>query len=242
MQELKVFENSEFGRVRTTTIDGEPWFLGKDVAVILAYGNPRQALVSHVDPEDKVVHPVDTLGGKQEMVFVNEPGLYCLVLGSRKPQAKAFKRWVTHDVIPEIRKTGGYNANNYMAAVPKTYAEALRLAADQQDKIEEQQRIIEQQAPKAEYFDALVDSSLLTGFRETAKELHVGQKQFMEFLLENKFIFRDGKGRPQPYMHHVPELFELKDKHNGKTKWSGVQTLITPRGKETFRILLDKQK
>lgn len=240
MQELKVFENNEFGQVRTAFIDGKPYFAAMDVAGVLGYANTRKAVIDHC----KGVTKCDTLtkGGVQTLTFIPEGDIYRLIVRSKLPSAEKFEVWVFDEVLPEIRKTGGYNADNYMAAVPKTYAEALRLAADQQDKIEEQQRIIEQQAPKAEYFDALVDSSLLTGFRETAKELHIGQKQFMEFLLENKFIFRDGKGRPQPYMHHVPELFELKDKHNGKTKWSGVQTLITPRGKETFRILLDKQK
>lgn len=105
---ITVFNSTEFGSVRTTTIDGEPYFVGKDVATILGYSNPRDAISKHVDDEDKGVAKCDTLGGRQEILFINESGLYSLIFSSKLPTAKKFKRWVTSEVLPSIRKTGGY--------------------------------------------------------------------------------------------------------------------------------------
>lgn len=107
MNELMIFNNPEFGEVRTVDIDGEPWFVVADVCRALELGNSRQAM-TRLDEDEKGVISTDTPGGKQEVSIVNEPGLYSLVLGSRKPEAKAFKRWITHEVIPSIRKTGSY--------------------------------------------------------------------------------------------------------------------------------------
>ena len=109
MNDLTVFKNKQFGEVRTVEISGEPWFVGKDVATCLAYSNSRKALTDHVDNEDKGVTKCDTLGGKQNLTIINESGLYSLILGSKLPTAKQFKRWITAEVIPSIRKTGSYN-------------------------------------------------------------------------------------------------------------------------------------
>jgi len=108
LNQLQVFENSEFGQVRTLIKDGQPWFVAKDVAEILGYANPRDAISKHVDVEDKGVANCDTLGGKQELTIINESGLYALVFGSRLETAKRFKRWVTSEVLPALRKTGAY--------------------------------------------------------------------------------------------------------------------------------------
>lgn len=107
--QVKVFESAEFGSVRTVEVNGVPYFVGRDVASILGYTNPRKALIDHVDVEDKGVTKCDTLGGSQEMVVINESGVYSLVFGSKPPTAKKFKRWVTSEVLPSIRKTGSYN-------------------------------------------------------------------------------------------------------------------------------------
>ena len=109
MKELLIFENPEFGRIRTAEIDGEPWFCGRDVAVALGYKNPQEAIRNHVDEEDKGVSEILTPGGKQKILIINESGLYSLILSSKLDSAKRFKRWVTHDVIPSIRKTGSYS-------------------------------------------------------------------------------------------------------------------------------------
>ena len=109
---VRVFENKEFGKVRTTKINDEPWFVGKDVASCLAYKDTSDALKKHVDDEDKGVGETPTPGGKQKVIIINESGLYSLILGSHLPNAKQFKHWITHDVIPTIRKTGGYVNND----------------------------------------------------------------------------------------------------------------------------------
>ena len=108
MKEMQIFENQEFGAVRTVELDGEPWLVGKDVAQALGYSNPRKALADHVDEEDKGVTKCDTLGGVQEMTIINESGLYSLVLSSKLPGAKKFRRWVTAEVLPAVRKHGAY--------------------------------------------------------------------------------------------------------------------------------------
>ncbi len=119
--QVQVFKNENFGSIRTVEIDGEIWFVGKDVAAALGYGNPRQALSTNVDADDKVVHPMDTPGGIQEMTLINESGLYSLILFSKLPKAKEFKHWVTSEVLPAIRKTGGYVANETILVSPKIF-------------------------------------------------------------------------------------------------------------------------
>ena len=113
MNELQIFENEEFGEIRTVTINNEPWFVGKDVAKALGFTNSRDAIATHVFEEDKGVEPIDTPGGKQNMTVVNESGLYALVFGSRLDSAKKFKHWVTSEVLPSLRKTSSYEMKNY---------------------------------------------------------------------------------------------------------------------------------
>lgn len=115
MNEMLIFENPEFGKVRTVCLDGEPWLVGKDVALILGYAKPNNALASHVDEDDSLKWGViDSMGRKQETIIINESGFYSLVLSSKLPKAKEFKRWVTSIILPTIRKTGGYVANEDM--------------------------------------------------------------------------------------------------------------------------------
>lgn len=230
MNELQIFNNEEFGEIRTVMIDNEPWFVAADVCRVLEIKNNRDA-ISRLDEDERGVVLTDTLGGKQELTTVNEPGLYVLVLGSRKPEAKAFKRWITHDVIPQIRKTGGYH-------LPQTYPEALRALADQAEEMERLALENKEMQPKAEYFDALVERNLLTNFRDTAKELGIKPKKFIAFLMDHRYIYRDYYGNIKPYSQKNDGLFELKEFNSNSSDYSGVQTLITPRGRETFRLLI----
>lgn len=242
MNELMIFTNPEFGNIRTIERDGAPWFVGKDVAEALGYAKPRNAIDTHVDPDDALKQGVtDSMGRTQEMTIINESGLYALVLGSKLPTAKKFKRWVTSEVIPSIRKNGGYIKGQENMTPQELMAAALLMA---QKTIEARDvRIaaltVENQimAPKADYFDDLVDRNLLTNFRETAKEIGAPPKKFVEFLLGKKYIYRDKKGKLLPCEAKNDGLFEVKECLNEKTKWSGVQTLITPKGRETFRLL-----
>lgn len=240
---MQIFKNEQFGEIRTVVIDGEPWFVAVDVCRALEIVNSRDAL-TRIDEDEKGVVLTDTPGGKQEVTTVNEPGLYSLVLGSRKPEAKVFKRWITHEVIPSIRKNGGYIAGQETMSDVELIARALIVA---QNVIEEKNRQISGlteenllMKPKAEYFDDLVDRNLLTNFRDTAKEFHIGQKRFIAFLTDNGYAYRDAKGRILPHQKHVDAgLFEMKECRSERSRWAGMQTLITPRGRETFRLLLN---
>ena len=248
MQELKIFENPAFGQVRIVEREGEPWFVGKDVAQVLGYANPSKAILDHVDDEDKAFQMLEVAdsqnGNLVKTAIITESGLYSLVLSSKLPTAKAFKRWITSEVIPSIRKNGGYIAGQAELSPEELMARALMVA--QKTLAERDARIstltVENQimAPKAEYFDDLVDRNLLTSFRETAKQLEIKEKAFIAFLLEKKFIYRDKKGKLMPYAEKNNGLFEVKECFNEKTQWSGTQTMITPTGRETFRLLYIK--
>lgn len=249
MGELQIFKNEEFGEVRTVEIGGESWFVGKDVAEILGYSNTRDALAKHIDGEDKGDVAIrDSIGREQSTTIINESGLYSLILSSKLPNAKAFKRWITSEVLPSIRKHGGYINGQSEMSPEELMAKALQVA---QKTLEEREaRIgvlaaensaltVEKQIlqPKADYFDELVDRNLLTNFRETAKQLSIKQNDFVKFLLEKKYVYRDKRGKLLPYADRNKGLFEVKECFNEKTQWSGTQTLITPKGRETFRLL-----
>ena len=248
MESLQIFKNSEFGRIRTMDRNGQIWFVGKDVAEILGYSNTRDALAKHIDDEDKGVAKCDTLGGAQDLTLINESGLYSLVLFSKLPSAKQFKRWVTNEVLPSIRKTGGYLAGQEQMSDTELMAKALLVA---QAQIEQRNKeigrlqkdngslMVQNQImlPKAEYFDELVDRNLLTNFRDTAKELNIGEKTFIAFLLDKKYLYRDKKGKRTTYANKNNMLFATKECFNEKTQWNGTQTLVTPKGRETFRLL-----
>lgn len=229
--QMQVFQNEEFGSIRTIEINGEPWFVGKDVATALGYADAFGALKKHVDDEDKLVCQIDSAGQKRDATAINESGLYSLVLSSKLPTAKKFKRWVTSEVLPSIRKTGGY-------MMPQDYPSALRALADAEEaklKLLSDNRVMQ---PKAQYFDALVERNTLTNFRETAKELGASPKKFVAFLLAQKYLYRDQRGKLLPYEAKNDGLFTVKECKSEKTPWSGTQTLVTPKGRETFRLLM----
>lgn len=240
MNQLKVFANPTFGSIRTLNIDGEPWFIAVDVCKALDIRNSRDAL-ARLDDDEKGVALTDTLGGAQNLATVNEPGLYALVLSSRKPEAKKFKRWITHEVIPSIRKHGGYVAGQEHMSDEELMAKALLMAqktiADRDARISALQVEVAVAQPKAAYFDELVDRNLLTGIRETAKELGIKQKVFVDFLLNKKYLHRSKSGKLTPTAGRGDELFEMKECFNEKTSWAGTQVMVTPKGRETFRLL-----
>ncbi len=235
----KVFTYSG-SQVRTIIKDGEVWFVAKDVCEVLGITKHRDA-ISRLSDRQRGSVKVDTLGGPQEMAAINEAGVYKLVFRSNKPEAERFSDWVAEEVLPTIRKTGGYVANDDL------FVETYLKHADEQTKllfratletVRKQNEQIAIMQPKADYFDALVDRRLLTNFRDTAKELKVKPKAFIDWLLNKKYIYRDQKGKLKPYAQYVPSLFELKEwERNGR---ADVQTLVTPKGRETFRILLQK--
>lgn len=246
MNELKLFENPDFGEIRALELDGQPWFVGKDVARALGYGEGKSlanAVANHVDDEDKGVTEMMTPGGTQKMTIINESGLYSLVLSSKLPGAKQFKRWVTSEVLPSIRKSGGYINGQETMSPEELMAKALMVA--EKTLAEREKRIsaltVENQIlqPKADYFDQLVDRNLLTSLRDTAKELGIKEKKFIGFLVEKKYLYRDKKGKLTPYAGKADDLFTVKECFNEKTNWSGTQTMVTPKGRETFKLLCE---
>lgn len=247
MNDIQIFKNSEFGEIRTLTIDEEPYFVGKDVADVLNYKDTADALRRHVDTDDKLTRCFTDSGQSREMYLINESGLYSLILSSKMPNAKKFKRWVTADVLPSIRKHGAYMTPETLEAAilnPDTMIKLCTALKDEREKnkaleVTNSALTVENQimSPKAEYFDELVDRNLLTNFRETAKQLQIKEKSFIAFLIDKKYIYRDKRGRLMPYADKNKGLFEIKETFNEKTNWSGTQTLVTPKGRETFRLL-----
>ena len=248
MEELKLFNNPEFGTIRVVTVECEPWLVGKDVATALGYSNTKDALSAHVDDADKrVIQRSDNTTleiHNRGLTIINESGLYSLVLSSKLPTVKKFRRWVTSEILPSIRKTGGYIQGQQELSPEELMAKALLVAQktlEARDKriadLSSQNEIMK---PKADYFDRLVDRNTLTNFRETAKQFGIAPKKFVSFLVENKFIYRDKRGRLLPTEGKNYGLFEVKECVNDKNKWSGTQTLITPKGREVLRLLLNK--
>lgn len=248
MNELQVF-NYNGNEVRTIQKDGEPWWVLKDVCGILGISKYRDT-ASRLDEDERGSVRVDTPGGEQEMTVVNESGLYNVILRSDKPEAKPFRKWVTSEVLPSIRKHGAYMTPETLEQAilnPDMMIKLCTALKDEQDKNKALQAVnssltVDNQImkPKADYFDELVDRNLLTNFRETAKQLQVKEKDFIRFLLEKKFIYRDKRGKIQPYADKNNGLFEVKEFSNEKTGFASTQTLITPKGRETFRLLFLK--
>lgn len=247
MNELKIFNYNNM-EVRTVERDGEPWFVLRDVCEVLDLTTPSR-VAERLDPDEvSQTHITDSLGRQQETTIINESGLYNVILRSDKPEAKPFRKWVTSEVLPSIRRNGGYIAGQDNMTPEELMAAALVVA----NKTIENQKarlasLMEQNSalavdnqimrPKADYFDQLVERNTLTNFRETAKQLEVKETAFIRFLLDKKYIYRDKRGKLMPYANKNDGLFEVKECFNEKTQWSGTQTLVTPKGRETFRLL-----
>ena len=246
MNELQIFENPMFGTIRTLEENGKVLFCGKDVADALGYAIPSKAINDHCKGVSKMEVP--TSSGNQTMLFITESDLYRLVFGSKLPNAEKFTDWVTDEVLPSIRKHGAYMTPETLEKVlcsPDTIIQIATALKQEQEKSKALEAVnsslvVQNQimAPKADYFDELVDRNLLTNFRETAKQLEVPPKKFVAFLLDRKYVYRDKRGQLMRYAQHVENgLFQIKESVNEKTQWSGTQTLITPKGRETFRLL-----
>lgn len=216
--------NFEGEEIKAMAADnGDPWFLAREVCEILGYANPSQAMATHVDDDDRGIQPVETLGGTQSAATVNESGLYALIFGSRKPEAKRFKKWVTAEVLPTLRKTGSYTMQ-----VPTTLSGALRLAADQAERIEQQALQLEQQRPAVEFVERYVEARSSKAISDVAKIIGAKPKAFFEWLHSEGVIFKRG-GSWTPYSGHE-HRFEVK---TGEASGHAfVQSRFTPEGVE----------
>lgn len=250
MNELQIFNNPEFGEVRTISENGVVLFCGSDVARALGYTNPSKALTDHCKGDLTKRYPItDILGRSQEAIFIPESDPYRLIFRSKLPSAERFTDWVTAEVLPSIRKNGGYIAQQETLSPEELMAKALMVAqqtiADREARIQAQAAEISAltvdrqiMQPKAEYFDDLVDRNLLTNFTEAAKQIGVKRKALIGFMVDHGYLYRDKKGNLPPYANKKSDgLFDVKQSTNQKTGWAGCQTLLTPKGVETFRLL-----
>lgn len=246
MNELMIFNNPEFGEVRTIEEDGKVLFCAKDVAGALGYKDTTNAIKQHCRGVVKR-HLTDSLGRDQITNFIPEGDIYRLAAKSELPGAERFESWIFDEVLPSIRKHGAYMTEDTidrMINSPEFGIKLLTALKDEQNKRQALEAANSAltvdntiMAPKAAYFDELVDRNLLTNFRETAKQLEIPPKKFVSFLLERKYIYRDKRGKLLPYEDKNNGLFEVKETFNEKTQWSGTQTMVTPKGRETFRLL-----
>ena len=238
--QIQQFQNQHFGKLTVIEIDSEFFFIGKEVAELLGYKNGSRDVNRHVDEEDRCIFQNYQNGTFENIpnrgvTIINESGLYSLILLSKLPSAKAFKHWVTKEVLPSVRKHGGYLKNQEEQSNEEILASAVLVA---QSVIREKEKAIEQLKPKADYYDQLVSQNLLTNFRNTAKELKIPQNKFIAFLLENKYLYRDKYERLLPYARKNNGYFEIKEWYNFYNDLVGIQTMVTPKGREHFLILI----
>lgn len=207
MNELQIFNNAEFGEVRTVEINGEPWFIASDICKALELSNTTVAM-ERLDDDEKSKFNLGLSGGDTNCV--NEYGLYTLVLASRKENARRFKRWITHDVIPQIRQTGGYH-------LPQTYAEALRALADKAEQAEQLRLENEEMKPKALFADAVEASDTTLLVREYSKFLNqngidIGEKRLYKWFVDNKYLIKKYDGYEPTQRAMDLKVFEISER------------------------------
>lgn len=219
--EIKVFSNEEFGSIRRVEVDGEFWLIGKDVAQALGYSNPRKALADHVDEEDKGVTKCDTLGGMQDLTIINESGLYSLVLSSKLPTAKKFRRWVTSEVLPSIRKHGAYMTQETLEAAILNPDYLLKVATalkEETDKRKSLESKVQADAPKVLFADSVAASTSTVLIGELAKimrqnGINMGEKRLFQWMRDNGYLVkRKGTDHNMPTQLSMEQgLFRVKE-------------------------------
>lgn len=256
MNEIQIFNNPEFGQMRTLTIGDEPWFVGKDVAQVLGYNDTNQAIRKHVDEEDKLTRQIDGSGQNRDMTIINESGLYSLILSSKLPGAKKFKRWVTSEVLPSLRKHGGYIPGQENMSDEELLAKAL-LFADRKIKEKDQQiqqltEKNEEMQPKALFADSVAASSntLLVG--ELAKILRqngvdMGEKRLFQWMRDNGYLMkRKGADYNMPSQRSMEMgLFRIKEtvvSHSDGHTSVNKTPKITGKGQQYFINLFVSKK
>ena len=217
--------------VRVVTIDGDPWWVAKDVCDVLGISKHRDAL-SRLDDDERGSVTLDTPGGSQKTGAINEAGLYTLILRSQKPEAKLFKRWITHSVIPQIRKTG-----SFLPDIPKTYPDALRKYADVLETLEKQK-------PAVEFYKAVTDSRDAIPMGDVAKvlDMGMGRNKLFSFLRNNGVLMKDNI----PYQEYIDKgWFRVVEQKFTKADGSigiNIKTLVFQRGLDGIRRLIIKHK
>lgn len=223
----KVFSSERFGNVRVVMVDEDPWFVGKDICESLGLTNSRMS-INRLDDDEKGVSSIDTLGGTQQIQVVSESGLYSLISSSRKPEAREFKRWVNHEVLPSIRKTGSYGK----PTLPQTYQEALRELADKCDVIEQQKLELTEAKPKVQFYDQVRESERTLSMNDAAKLLGIkglGRNKLFEQLRSRGILDESNV----PYQRFINsghfEVIEKPYDYNGMVGITKV-TRVTQKG------------
>ena len=221
MNELQVFSNQELGTIRTTEINGEPFFVGKDVAEALGYEKPRNAIAQHVDPDDALKQGLtDSLGREQEAIFISESGVYALVFSSKLPKAKEFKHWVTSEVLPTIRKHGAYATPETIESIiadPDNGIKLLTALKEEQEKRKALQAQIDEQKPKVIFAEAVSASKTSILIGDLAKILKqngidIGQKRLFAWLRDNGYLIKGGSSKNMPTQRAMEMgLFVVKE-------------------------------
>lgn len=239
MMKMETFRNQEFGSVRIIRDDGRLLFCGIDVAAALGYSKPRNAIYAHC--KGALKRGALTAGGMQELTFIPEGDVYRLIVHSRLPSAERFEKWVFEEVLPSIRQTGGYMTSSLLeqaAADPNVLLQFAGQLLAEHEKNAHLTRQVQEMEPKAAFFDTFLHPEDCTNIRATAKELDIGERAFCKFLIEGGFLYRCPGGYLLPYAKKSNRgLFNVKDfiAPNGHF---GQQTVITPKGKALFRMLL----
>ena len=219
MNRLTIFSNEEFGTIRAIEKDGEPWFVGKDVAEALGFSNTRDAIKRHVDDDDKGVTKHDTLGGKQDLAVINESGVYALIFGSKLPRAKEFKHWVTSEVLPSIRKYGVYMTDSKAYDLLHNEESLADLLLQAGEQLKQKNIIIEEMRPKAIFADAVSASNQTILVGELAKILRqngvvgMGQNRLFEILRNRGYLIKGNRSdKNMPTQRSLEMgLFEIKE-------------------------------
>lgn len=246
MNNLKVFENQEFGKIRISVIQSEPWFVGKDVAEILGYQRTADAIRAHVDAEDKGVGEIQTPGGTQTMTVINESGLYSLILSSKLPTAKRFKRWVTSEVLPAIRKHGAYLTEQKVEEIltnPDTIIKLATQLKEERTARKQAEALNEANRPKVIFAEAVSTSKdgILVGM--LAKLLHqngvkIGQNRLFQWLRDKGYLMKRGVDKNMPTQRSKElGLFDVKERVVGNPDGSIRLTrtpVVTGKGQVYF--------
>lgn len=246
MADIQVFNHPEFGSIRTLDDGEHTLFCGADIAKALGYSNPRKALTDHCKGVTKCYSPTNS--GEQEMNFIPESDLYRLVFGSKLPSAEKFTDWVTTEVLPSIRKNGHYMTPAALREAILNPDTVIQLCQQIKAEREKNARLTAENAkltaaneimqPKADYFDQQVAANQLTGLQETADGLRIPRRTFMSWLVEKKYLYRTPYNKLVPNAEKNDGLFQPREYTSSGAPLNGTQTMVTPKGRETFRLML----
>ena len=243
-KEIQVFKHEQFGEIRVMLDEkGEPWFVGKDVARRLGDKNPRKALRDHVDDEDKGGNESFPPGGTQMTIFINESGLYSLILSSKLPQAREFKRWVTSEVLPQIRKTGGYIPLKDKEGRELSDLEIMcRATMILKKSLDEKERLISDLQPKADYCDEVLESTDCLTMTQGAKELGMTVHELTERLLQERIIYEQS-GQYMLYALYARRKYARNRTHSYRDLFGSMHTrtymVWTEQGRKFIHSLFD---